>query len=43
LGGNPDYLGPAIVFALLDLLFPMVLAIEIGRRVPAGKPTSIAT
>jgi BASS family bile acid:Na+ symporter len=43
LGGNPDYLGPAIVFALLDLLFPMLLAIEIGRRVPAGKPTSIAT
>jgi BASS family bile acid:Na+ symporter len=36
LGGNPDYLGPAIVFALLDLLFPMVLAIEIGRRNPAG-------
>jgi BASS family bile acid:Na+ symporter len=42
LGGNPDYLGPAIVFALLDLLFPMVLAIEIGRRVPVGKPTSSA-
>ena len=36
LGGNPDYLGPAIVFALLDLLVPMVLAIEIGRRHPAG-------
>ncbi len=35
LGGNPDYLGPAIVFALLDLLFPMLLAIEIGRRHPA--------
>jgi predicted Na+-dependent transporter len=34
LGGNPDYLGPAIVFALLDLLFPMVLAIEIGRKAP---------
>jgi predicted Na+-dependent transporter len=36
LGGNPDYLGPAIVFALVDLLFPMMLAIEIGRRRPAG-------
>jgi predicted Na+-dependent transporter len=35
LGGNPDYLGPAIVFALLDLLFPMLLALEIGRRHPA--------
>jgi bile acid:Na+ symporter, BASS family len=34
LGGNPDYLGPAIVFALLDLLFPMMLAIEIGRKAP---------
>src|SRR3954449_6687651 len=34
LGGNPDYLGPALVFALLDFLIPIVLAIEIGRRAP---------
>jgi bile acid:Na+ symporter, BASS family len=39
LGGNPDYLGPALVFALLDVLLPIVLAIEIGRKAfetPAG-------
>jgi hypothetical protein len=40
LGGNPDYLGPAIVFALLDLLFPMLLALEIGRRHPADTPAA---
>jgi len=38
LGGNPDYLGPALVFALLDVLLPIVLAIEIGRRVHLGTP-----
>jgi BASS family bile acid:Na+ symporter len=43
LGGNPDYLGPALVFALLDVLLPIVLAIEIGRRfqrAPAGAVAS---
>src|SRR3954449_7629713 len=34
LGGNPDYLGPALVFALLDFLLPIVFAIEIGRTAP---------
>jgi BASS family bile acid:Na+ symporter len=45
LGGNPDYLGPALVFALLDVLLPIVLAIEIGRRfqrAPAGAIASKA-
>jgi BASS family bile acid:Na+ symporter len=45
LGGNPDYLGPALVFALLDVLLPIVLAIEIGRRfqrAPAGAVASKA-
>jgi BASS family bile acid:Na+ symporter len=36
LGGNPDYLGPALVFLLLDFILPIVLAIEIGRRQPAS-------
>ena len=36
LGGNANYLGPALVFALLDFLLPIVLAIEIGRK--AAKP-----
>lgn len=31
LNGSPDYLGPAITFALLDFVLPLVLAIEIGR------------
>jgi predicted Na+-dependent transporter len=39
LGGNPDYLGPALVFALLDFLLPIVLAIEIGRKVPTASAT----
>jgi hypothetical protein len=39
LGGNPDYLGPALVFALLDFLLPIVLAIEIGRKAPAASAT----
>jgi hypothetical protein len=38
LDGNPDYLGPAITFALLDFVLPLVLAIEVGRKVqPANK------
>jgi BASS family bile acid:Na+ symporter len=46
LGGNPDYLGPALVFALLDVLLPIVLAIEIGRKAfetPAGATATNAT
>jgi predicted Na+-dependent transporter len=37
LHGNPDYLGPAIVFSLVDLILVLVLSVEIGRRdAPAG-------
>jgi len=40
LDGNPDYLGPAITFALLDFILPLVLAVEVGRKVNrhAGNP-----
>ena len=34
LGGNPDYLGPAIVFALVDMVVCMFVAVEMGRRPP---------
>jgi bile acid:Na+ symporter, BASS family len=37
LGGNPVYLGPAICFALIDLLIPLAVAVELGRR--AGTAT----
>jgi predicted Na+-dependent transporter len=41
LNGSPDYLGPAITFALLDFVLPLVLAIEIGRKAqPAIKTTT---
>lgn len=32
LDGAADYLGPAIVFALLDFVLPVVVAIELGRK-----------
>jgi predicted Na+-dependent transporter len=32
LGGDANYLGPALTFALLDLLLPLVLAVEVGRK-----------
>jgi BASS family bile acid:Na+ symporter len=32
LGGNPDYLGPAIVFSLVDLIVVLFLSVEIGRH-----------
>jgi BASS family bile acid:Na+ symporter len=32
LNGNPDYLGPAIVFSLVDLILVLFLSVEIGRR-----------
>jgi predicted Na+-dependent transporter len=37
LGGDPAILGPAIVFALVNMIVAMVVAVEIGRkpRVPA--------
>ena len=34
LDGNPAFLGPAIVFTMLDLVLPFLLAIELGRRHP---------
>ena len=33
LHGNATYLGPAITFCLLDLLVPVALGVEIGRKV----------
>jgi BASS family bile acid:Na+ symporter len=36
LHGNPVYLGPALTFALVDFILPLVLAVEIGHR--AGTP-----
>jgi predicted Na+-dependent transporter len=37
LHGNPDYLGPAIVFSLVDLILVLLLSVEIGRRGPQGE------
>jgi len=38
LDGNPTYLGPAIMFALVDFILPMAVAVEIGRRAGATGP-----
>lgn len=35
LHGDANYLGPAIVFALIDLIIPLFVAVELGRRAPA--------
>jgi predicted Na+-dependent transporter len=32
LHGNPEYLGPAIVFSLVDLILVLFLSVELGRR-----------
>jgi ACR3 family arsenite transporter len=40
LGGNPDYLGPAIVFTMLDFVLPFILAIELGRKAAPAQPAS---
>jgi bile acid:Na+ symporter, BASS family len=32
LNGAPNYIGPAITFALVSLILPMLLAVEIGRK-----------
>jgi predicted Na+-dependent transporter len=32
LNGGAKYIGPAITFSLVDLILPMLLAVEIGRR-----------
>jgi BASS family bile acid:Na+ symporter len=42
LNGNAGYLGPALVFTLLDFVLPLVLAIEIGRKT-APKTSAAAT
>jgi predicted Na+-dependent transporter len=43
LHGAADYIGPAITFALVTLIVPMVLAMEIGRKVsPAPEPPGTA-
>ncbi|HEV7495930.1 bile acid:sodium symporter [Baekduia sp.] len=34
LHGNADYLGPAIVFSLVDLIIVLLLSVEIGHRSP---------
>ena len=36
LNGDPVYLGPAIIFALVNVALPLALALEIGRRVKPG-------
>lgn len=38
LNGNPDYLGPAIVFSLVDLILVLFLSVELGRRDEADDP-----
>jgi bile acid:Na+ symporter, BASS family len=38
LDGNPTYLGPAIMFALVDFILPIAVAVEIGRRAGATEP-----
>ena len=38
LKGNPTYLGPAIVFALIDFILPIALAVEIGHRSREPQP-----
>jgi hypothetical protein len=40
LNGNPTYLGPAIVFALIDFILPIALAVETGHRADATAPAS---
>jgi predicted Na+-dependent transporter len=40
LNGSPDYLGPAITFALLDFVLPLVLAIEVGRKAQPATRTA---
>jgi predicted Na+-dependent transporter len=32
LGGAANYIGPAITFALVSLILPMIVAVEIGRK-----------
>ena len=43
LNGSASYLGPALVFVLLDFVLPLILAIEIGRKARTETPTSLRT
>ena len=36
LHGAANYVGPAITFALVSLIIPMALAVEIGRKASAA-------
>jgi BASS family bile acid:Na+ symporter len=40
LDGSAAYLGPALVFTLLDFVLPLILAIEIGRKTHATSAPS---
>ena len=40
LGGDATYLGPAITFSLIDFILPLVVAVELGRRVRATPAVS---
>jgi BASS family bile acid:Na+ symporter len=40
LHSDSSYLGPAIVFALVDMIVVMIVALEIGRRARAAAPGS---
>jgi predicted Na+-dependent transporter len=40
LKGNAAYLGPAIVFSLIDLIVVLFLAVEIGRRSGSAAPAT---
>src|SRR4051794_24917184 len=42
LNGNADYLGPAIVFSLVDLILVLFLSVEIGRRGKSTKSDAVA-
>jgi BASS family bile acid:Na+ symporter len=42
LNGNSAYLGPAIVFSLIDLIVVLFLAVEIGRHTAPTDPTATA-
>jgi BASS family bile acid:Na+ symporter len=42
LNGNASYLGPALVFTLLDFVLPLLLAIEIGRKTAPKTPAGAA-
>ena len=40
LHGNPAYLAPALVFALIDTFLMFGIGIELGRRAPQPQPST---